>query len=876
MNVAVGQIMKYYRWPYQGRGSHSYTDTASGLYRSANFENRNYNWSIMPDMLDSNSSQTEIDEISTLLSDITIALESNLESFGTFSDTFTASDALYKYFKYMPSQYVGRIDFTTDAQWFNIFKEDLDYNRVSFLSLFASSNDGHAAVIDGYKIYGTLRQLHLNMGWGGSDNSWYTMNNIIYTSQGNFDDILGQEAVVGITKDTKTKYLYYYDNLDTRGCYIGGYGQNEDYGAVRFEPENSGKLTHIAFYTSYPTVNYEVELYKGSNISNAIGSSLLFSKSGTATTTGWHYVEPTNNILINSGNNYYVVIKFSKNSTESTYYLISYDGDGKGTGHSYVGESKNSLELRNDFNILIRMGVGSLEDNIDICENDYYDYYDCYYDKNYKLLRISKNGYYWTYINKSLGQTIDVVIYQTEENKNFGDGEWDDLPIFQTLQPGKSLTINLVGNYQFSNSWGYDWIIEEEDFVKKYPNWPEMVYSVAKNKWIDVKFENKINNYLNCTVYANGKNLYYNTNLPINFILNPFEEKTAYYVKLKGLNVDSYTIPGVTCNCIDTSYECEAIGYFWYNNTCNKVASTTTIGSNEQWAKTYGGLSYDYGKSIQQTDDGGFIVAGLTSSFGAGKINIWIIKLDKNGAIQWQKTYGGLNYDYADSIQQTSDGGFIIAGFTSSFGAGKTDIWILKLDSIGNIKNCDYEGTSNAIVNNTSANVLNTNIYPKETSIKANNSNAIQKDTTATSTTQCYYKESSNNSDNVFINAAPKSPLSAFLFKFGISQPNPQNTLVEVPAVPNIIIQPSLQVDSEDIGKKAELIIYIFIESTGEDVTLSKENVILSSTQKFTIISYPIDLSNTCGLTADIYYGYQIGDNIKYNAYEVKVVKANQ
>ena len=114
------------------------------------------------------------------------------------------------------------------------------------------------------------------------------------------------------------------------------------------------------------------------------------------------------------------------------------------------------------------------------------------------------------------------------------------------------------------------------------------------------------------------------------------------------------------------------------------------------------------------------------------------------------------------------------------------------------------------------------------------------------------------------------------MFKFGISQPNPQNTLVEVPAVPNIIIQPSLQVDSEDIGKKAELIIYIFIESTGEDVTLSKENVILSSTQKFTIISYPIDLSNTCGLTADIYYGYQIGDNIKYNAYEVKVVKANQ
>ncbi len=78
----------------------------------------------------------------------------------------------------------------------------------------------------------------------------------------------------------------------------------------------------------------------------------------------------------------------------------------------------------------------------------------------------------------------------------------------------------------------------------------------------------------------------------------------------------------------------------------------------------------DGANSIQQTSDGGYIVAGATESFGAGEKDAWVIKLDAKGNVQWRKTYGGKYGDKANSIQQTSDGGYIVAGMTGSFGAG--------------------------------------------------------------------------------------------------------------------------------------------------------------------------------------------------------------
>ncbi len=104
------------------------------------------------------------------------------------------------------------------------------------------------------------------------------------------------------------------------------------------------------------------------------------------------------------------------------------------------------------------------------------------------------------------------------------------------------------------------------------------------------------------------------------------------------------------------------------------------------WQKTYGDSAIDQAYSIQQTTDSGYIVAGTTYSFGAGGADAWIIKINSAGTIQWQKTFRGTGTDRAYDIRQTTDGGFIIAGSTDSFGNGATDAWIIKLDSSGTLK----------------------------------------------------------------------------------------------------------------------------------------------------------------------------------------------
>ncbi len=100
--------------------------------------------------------------------------------------------------------------------------------------------------------------------------------------------------------------------------------------------------------------------------------------------------------------------------------------------------------------------------------------------------------------------------------------------------------------------------------------------------------------------------------------------------------------------------------------------------------KTFGGSESEFAYSIQQTTDEGYIVAGTTSSYGEGYPSIWIIKLDTNGDSLWTKIYEGTIVSSAHSIQQTTDGGYIVAGQTDYYGAGRYDMWILKLDENGN------------------------------------------------------------------------------------------------------------------------------------------------------------------------------------------------
>lgn len=104
------------------------------------------------------------------------------------------------------------------------------------------------------------------------------------------------------------------------------------------------------------------------------------------------------------------------------------------------------------------------------------------------------------------------------------------------------------------------------------------------------------------------------------------------------------------------------------------------------WQKTFGGRDDDNAHSLIQTTDGGYAVAGGTYSYGAGKYDFWVIKLDNKGYKEWDKTFGGKDSDGANSLIQTTDGGYVVAGQTDSYGAGADDFWVIKLDEKNNLR----------------------------------------------------------------------------------------------------------------------------------------------------------------------------------------------
>lgn len=213
------------------------------------------------------------------------------------------------------------------------------------------------------------------------------------------------------------------------------------------------------------------------------------------------------------------------------------------------------------------------------------------------------------------------------------------------------------------------------------------------------------------------------------------------------------------------------------------------------WQKSYGGANDERGDDIQSTTDGGYIVIGRTASFGAGMDDIWVLKLAANGTIAWQKTYGGAFFDQGEGIVQTtdggyvaagrtglcdpnippyencwdiialklnavgsivwqktyggsddedtngivatSDGGYIVAGETLSFGTGSEDLWILKMDSNGTI-GCGIGSDIGTIqVGDTSVSGIDTNASQSEYVRAPEATDVSPKSTSGEVNTQC-------------------------------------------------------------------------------------------------------------------------------------------
>jgi len=148
---------------------------------------------------------------------------------------------------------------------------------------------------------------------------------------------------------------------------------------------------------------------------------------------------------------------------------------------------------------------------------------------------------------------------------------------------------------------------------------------------------------------------------------------------------NSYTIAGYT-----------KTGEYWngkniYDFWLAKINSEGTL----LWNKTYGGSGNDQAYSVVQTSEGGYALAGKSNSTSGSEYEFWLVKTDAMGNMEWNRTYGGADGDsQANSIIQTDDGGYVLAGNTNAFGAGLSDAWLVKTDSSGDIVwNQTYGGT---------------------------------------------------------------------------------------------------------------------------------------------------------------------------------------
>ena len=130
------------------------------------------------------------------------------------------------------------------------------------------------------------------------------------------------------------------------------------------------------------------------------------------------------------------------------------------------------------------------------------------------------------------------------------------------------------------------------------------------------------------------------------------------------------------------------------NNNGDAWIIKTDNDGNEEWSQTYGGQDTELIRSIAHTTDGGYILAGQTNSFGSGYNDAYLVKTDSEGNQEWTQTFGGIGTDHGRSVMQTADQGYIISGYTDSFGDSGFNFWLIKTDLSGNLEwQQSYGGT---------------------------------------------------------------------------------------------------------------------------------------------------------------------------------------
>jgi hypothetical protein len=409
-----------------------------------------------------------------------------------------------------------------------------------------------------------------------------------------------------------------------------------------------------------------------SSLSDMSGQIKIFT---TTTNTDTTHVVPGTNILY-----YQIVIQdiwglhtISNIESSYTYPGVSFSGSGDDGGYSVQQTNDNGYIIVGHTESLVNgtNNIWLIKTDLQGREEWNHSFGGTENDVGYAVQPTYDGGYIITGQTESFGNgSSDIWLIKTnsegieEWNNIFGGGYYDASFSIQTTQDGGYI---IAGSTQsFGNGTSDVWLIKTDSqgneewnktFGGSYYDGGSFVQQTTDDGYI-------------ITGVSQYQNLWL---IKTDSLGNEQWEKTFdESIKSEGNCVQQTTDNGYIITGYTGSYPSDA----WLIKTDSE--------GNEQWNRIFGGSGNDKGNSVQQSVDGGYIIAGQTESFGNGWIDLWLIKTDREGNEEWNKTFGGTVADFGQSVRQSVDGGYIITGTKDWNESGSADLWLIKTDSDGN------------------------------------------------------------------------------------------------------------------------------------------------------------------------------------------------